>query len=69
MAFYGLGGDNDEMSKPFHYDSNYFRPKGYDCTIHGKFYDFVSSMSRKQKPDFVFESNFNSIFFSIMTFP
>ena len=46
MAFYGYGGDNDEVSKPFDEDSEYYRPNGYDCDIEGIFYDFASSMSK-----------------------
>ena len=46
MAFYGYGGDNDEVSKPFDENSEYYRPKGYDSGIEGIFYDFASSMSK-----------------------
>ena len=45
IAFYGRGGDNDEMSKPFDESSIYYRPKGHDCGIKGNVNDFVSSMS------------------------
>ena len=31
IAFYGRGGDNDEISKPFDENSIYYRPKGSDC--------------------------------------
>ena len=44
IAFYGRGGDNDEMSRPFDENSIYYRPKGYDCSIGGNVYDFVSIM-------------------------
>ena len=64
IAFYGRGGDNDEMSKPFDENSHFYRPKGYDCRNEGNLYYFFSSMSRKQCG----KSDFNSIFFSIMTF-
>ena len=47
MAFYGRGGDNDEVSKPFDDDSVYYRPKGYDCNIEGNFYDIASSISQQ----------------------
>ena len=46
MAFYGYGGDDDEVSKPFDEDSEYYRPNGYDCGIEGILYDFASSMSK-----------------------
>ena len=46
MAFYGYGGDDDEVSKPFDEDSEYYRPNGYDCGIEGILYDFACSMSK-----------------------
>ena len=45
IAFYGRGGDNVEISKPFNESSDYYRPKGYDCSNESNFYDFFSSMS------------------------
>ena len=48
MAFYGRGGDHNEISKPFDENSDYYRPKGYDCSTESNFYDFLSSMIRNQ---------------------
>ena len=45
MAFYGHGGDNDEISRPFEEASEYYRPKGYARDIKGISYDIASSMS------------------------
>ena len=47
IAFYGRGGDNDEISKPFDENSVYYRPKGYDCSTESNFQDFLSSMFEK----------------------
>ena len=43
MAFYGRGGDNHEISKPFDENSDKYRPKGYDCRTGGNFYVFFSA--------------------------
>ena len=42
MAFFGRGGDNDEISKPFDKDDEYgyYRPEGYDCNLKGILYQF-----------------------------
>ena len=39
IAFYGRGGDQDEISKPFDKDNEkgFYRPEGFDCRIKGKF--------------------------------
>ena len=47
IAFYGRGGDHNEMSKPFDENSDYYRPKGYDCSTESNFYDFLFTMFEK----------------------
>ena len=44
-AFYGLGGDEKQISTPYGRDSVTYRPYGYDCTRSGNLLG-VSSFSK-----------------------